>query len=222
MVTVFLASISDPPADRLQLNIPLNTIQFLCLHPSKWLRFVGWAIFLASEGYLSRDPDGNDRLTDEAALTDADILFYNAPGFHRGAVVDVDVVARRTKSQTSVNDLRDNNFSSDVMSRDGRCIFTHWRAEASHIISFARGSEWMSILARKRSIDPRIENINDKRNGLACNTAVHKMLDKREVAILVTPNAILDCNDVPLPTGPRNSSETRNRLLGSRYTLQHI
>lgn len=81
MITVSLPSVSDSlTATRLLLEIPLEKIQSLCLRPAKWLRFVGWSIYHASEGYLSRHSDGSDRLTDDSLLVNGDFIFYHAPG----------------------------------------------------------------------------------------------------------------------------------------------
>ncbi|KAF4596549.1 hypothetical protein EYR38_007936 [Pleurotus pulmonarius] len=63
-----------------ELNIPLKTIQSLCFAPVKWLRFVGWTIFLTPNGYLSHDSQGADRLPDEYVLQDENILYYQAVG----------------------------------------------------------------------------------------------------------------------------------------------
>ncbi len=80
MVTLSLPSLSTPPSARLVLEIPLEKIQSLCFCPVKWLRFVGWTIFHVPEGYLSRDLDGDDRLSDESPLTDEDFVYHQAPG----------------------------------------------------------------------------------------------------------------------------------------------
>ncbi|KAL0957892.1 hypothetical protein HGRIS_000073 [Hohenbuehelia grisea] len=212
MVTLILPSLSDPPAVPLQLTIPLEIIQTLCFRPAKWLRFVGWTIFLTSEGYLSRDTNGNDRLADDTVLVDTDMLFYNAPGIALSSVIDVDAVARRTASRTSANDARVAGFATTVITR---------MTVACHIIPFARGSEWIQIISRYRFIEPVIEDINDPQNGFTCFT-FHDLLEKRQAAILVTPNDILECDDVPALDGPANSRDNRPSLPGLRYTFQHL
>ncbi|KAL0960307.1 hypothetical protein HGRIS_011933 [Hohenbuehelia grisea] len=222
MVVLILPSLSDPPAVCLRLTIPLHTIQSLCLHPAKWLRFVGWTIFLTREGYLSKDADGNDRLTDDAVLNDADSIFYNAPGLVISSAIDTDIVARRTSSQTSANDSRVGTFSSNIDTRDDGCIFTNHHGDACHIIPFARGSDWIQLISTYRFIEPAIEDINDTQNGFACFNPVHGLLDKRQLAILVTPNDILECGDVPVIDPPPTQRDDRPSPSGLRYTLQHL
>ncbi|KAF9487619.1 hypothetical protein BDN71DRAFT_1513776 [Pleurotus eryngii] len=220
MITVSLPSVSDSLTEtRLLLEIPLEKIQSLCLRPAKWLRFVGWSIYHASEGYLSRHSDGSDRLTDESLLVNGDFIFYHAPGFDRGAVADTDVIAHQTHTSTAT---RVEQFRKDVTERDDGCIFSTWTGQACHIIPFARGCNWISMLCRQRSIDPSIEDINDPRNGFTCFGPTHIMLDKRNAAILVTPNPILECSDVPPSLGFAHPDDDRGILPERRYTIQHL
>ncbi|KAL4262662.1 HNH nuclease domain-containing protein [Pleurotus pulmonarius] len=223
MITISLPGVSDSvPETRLLLEIPLEKIQSLCLRPAKWLRFVGWAIYHASEGYLSRHSDGSDRLTDDSLLVDGDFIFYHAPGFDREAVANTDVIAHQTPTLSRSTATSVVEFRREVTERDGDgCIFSNFRGQACHIIPFARGHNWISMLCRQRSIDPPIEDINDLRNGLTCVAHIHTSIDERNSAILVTPNPILKCSDIPTSPTPSPYDE-RGILPGRRYTIQHL
>ena len=81
MVTMVIPGLpATPPLPPLRLEIPLDTIHSLCVYPTKWLRYVGWAIFQFTEGFLSTDSHGNNRVNDEMLLNENDVLFYQAPG----------------------------------------------------------------------------------------------------------------------------------------------
>ncbi|KAF4581319.1 hypothetical protein EYR40_002907 [Pleurotus pulmonarius] len=221
MVTVFIPSLSEPPTDRLELNIPLQKILSLCLSPYKWLRYVGWAIYNI-QGYLSTDAEGTNRLIDGVVLNDEDILYFQAPGFVHEGVVQIALVKRHTASQTSDNDTRVTQYRTNVSNRDGMCIFTGFTGQACHIIPFARGSESMRILVHQRSITPPINDINDKRNGFLCEYNLHRLFDQRQVAVLVTPNDILGREDIPQAASPGLLQDLRSSPSRLSYTLQHI
>ncbi|KDQ25258.1 hypothetical protein PLEOSDRAFT_159913 [Pleurotus ostreatus PC15] len=225
MITISLPSLSNPPSERLLLVIPLQKIQSWCFHPAKWLRFVGWTIFHVPEGYLSKDPDGNDRLTDESQLTDEEFIFYQAPGFNQSAVVEMRVAApRRTASVTSVTtaNRRDTDFREKLQCRDQTCVFTSWDGQACHIIPHSCGDQQIQMLSEERLILPSIQDIGDLRNGITLIDTLHGFFDKRLIAVLVTPNPILSQEDVPHTDHPCNPVDLRPALLDMRYTLQII
>jgi hypothetical protein len=59
------------------LDIPLATIQSLCLRPLKYLRFLGWCIF-GVEGVLARESDG-DAIDTDGDLQAQEIYYYVRP-----------------------------------------------------------------------------------------------------------------------------------------------
>jgi hypothetical protein len=58
----------------LYLEIPLDTINGLCLRPRKYLRFLGWCI-LGVEGVLALQAGGNG-IDDNGGLTNRGIYHY--------------------------------------------------------------------------------------------------------------------------------------------------
>ncbi|KAJ8517598.1 hypothetical protein ONZ45_g5242 [Pleurotus djamor] len=195
MVSFSLPSITDAPPT-VCLDIPLSVIEGLCRYPVKWLRYVGWAI-LFTDGFITRqsDPD-SARVADDEELSDTDVLFYNAPGLQTSCAVDISVGRQRGDSVQSLK-MRDPDFPLDVRTRDGACIFSadDTLTQASHLIPFARGSPWLNILAKERGFG--VTDIDDVRNGILLLNAVHGFMERKCIAILHTPNHILDCADIP-------------------------
>jgi len=60
-----------------------------------------------------------------------------------------------------------------------------------------------------------LNDINDTRNGILLNTALHPALDKGFIAFLKTPNFALSVDDIPYQQ-PHTGSPA------SRFTLQHL
>ncbi|KAJ8495286.1 hypothetical protein ONZ45_g12931 [Pleurotus djamor] len=222
MVSFSLPRITDASPTLICLDIPLSVIKTLCLQPVKWLRYVGWAI-LFTDGYITRqsDPD-SARVSDDEALSDTDVLFYIAPDLQTSRVVDISIAHRCGDSRQSFSS-RDPDFPLEVRARDGACIYSadNTLTQASHLIPFARGSPWMSILAAERGFE--VTDINDVRNGILLLNSVHGFMEKKCIAILHTPNDILRCSDIPSDT--HISTDARLATLpniGQRYTLHHI
>lgn len=174
---------------------------------------------------------------------------------HEG-VVQIALIKRHTASQTSVNDTRVAQYRTNISNRDGMCIFTGFTGQACHIIPFARGTgvscfafysienanptnQNMSILVHQRSITPAINDINDKRNGFLCQSDLHRLFYRRQVAVLVvrhlllftlltidgvlqTPNDILRREDIPQAASPGLLQDLRSSPSRLSYTLQHI
>ena len=59
------------------LEIPLNTINGLCLRPRKYLRFLGWCI-LGVEGVLALQA-GGDGISDNGDLTNRRGVYHYVP-----------------------------------------------------------------------------------------------------------------------------------------------
>ncbi|EPQ61368.1 hypothetical protein GLOTRDRAFT_125085 [Gloeophyllum trabeum ATCC 11539] len=68
---------------------------------------------------------------------------------------------------------------------------------------------------------PSLQDINDKQNGFMCQGDLHRLLDKKQLAVLYTPNPILDCDDVP---SRADVPKPRGREYPSFccYTLQNL
>ncbi|KAF7426514.1 hypothetical protein PC9H_008883 [Pleurotus ostreatus] len=153
------------------------------------------------------------------------ILSDGEVGFNQSAVVDMRVAAaRRTASCTSATtaNRRDTDFREKIQRRDEMCVFTSWDGQACHIIPHSRGDQQIQMLSEERLILPSIQDIGDLRNGIMLCDTLHGFFDKRLVAVLVTPNAILAREDVPQADHPCNPADLRPALLDMRYTLQII
>ncbi|EPQ61367.1 hypothetical protein GLOTRDRAFT_125084 [Gloeophyllum trabeum ATCC 11539] len=186
----------------------------------KWLRYVGWALY-GVEGQLSRDSECTP-LRDEETVNEDDEIRLAVPDFVPSATVDADVLAHRSQSgRTNPLDRRVTTFREDLQRRDCVCIFTGWTGEARHIIPFARGTEWLHAIAHARSMTPSLYDINDIQNGFICQADLHRLLDKKQLAVLFTPNPVLQCDDIaanPLRSGPLGY----NYPTGCRYILQNL
>jgi hypothetical protein len=59
------------------LDIPLQTVESLCLKPLKYLLFLGWCI-LGVEGVLARERDG-DEIDTDGNLNELEIYYFVEP-----------------------------------------------------------------------------------------------------------------------------------------------
>jgi hypothetical protein len=158
----------DPSDSRgnFYLDIPMYVIEPLCLHPRKYLRYLGWCV-LGIEGRVRL---GTEDIGDEGDLVNQGVYRYvvDATGFscsplidNRPAsltihilhvdplahAIDLEVIKQRStvlssESAHSGSTSTRNNFRKDLAERDGGCVFAHLRiAGGVHIIPYARGDE---------------------------------------------------------------------------------
>ena len=95
------------------------------------------------------------------------------------------------------------NFKQDVVNRDRRCVMTgSTGVDACHIIPHAKGDQVRSgpsyrsrrsfqpkyiknlVAYRGEVVDPLLESINDTRNGILLNRALHTAFGTSQVSFL--------------------------------------
>ncbi|KAF8801171.1 hypothetical protein BYT27DRAFT_7235831 [Phlegmacium glaucopus] len=207
------------------LQIPLDIIHSLCLKPRKYLLFLGWCI-LGVEGVLALEHNSNG-ININGDLDDQ-VYYYVVKGLDLIHAVDIEVIKTRTAVPSGSMETRD-QFRTDLLERDTCCVWTGIEARYGaglHIIPHQRGSEWFQLIVENRPNYNEdvmtLRNINDIRNGIFANNLIHNGFDPRAIAILKTPNRILETRDVPSHHNrtfiPDNVAYPR----GSRYTLQWL
>ncbi|KAF8345125.1 hypothetical protein F5887DRAFT_1074770 [Amanita rubescens] len=202
---------------KLALSIPLDKCVTFAVNPLKWLRFLGFAIY-GREGHLSLSKDGPD-LGDYTAPIEARSYFFVSQGGPR--LVDVDAADDRT-SITSNLAIRQRDFRTKVVGRDGTCVITDEIKEyctACHILPHAKGSNYISNVVHHRGgPDDDINDINDIRNGLLLAYHLHVPFGAGNIAFLKTPNFGLTVDDIPY--NPPNAADDEGPA--SRLTLHHF
>ncbi|KAK6971393.1 hypothetical protein R3P38DRAFT_2587220 [Favolaschia claudopus] len=224
-----------PVAVAVSRLLPVNT-------PCKYLRYLGYSI-IGLNGVLTRrdpaledDSDGSNEKNnvddDEDIEQSASLNFYFTREGGGGDISyhAVDPAAFSTASATSAGSRE--SFREDLIGRDYACVFTNQHqgiCEGTHIIPFSKGDVWLAqILETRLPVDEgetlsNLKSINDIRNGMLVSRAVHPLLEKKQMAVLRTPNPVLETTDVPEATN-LNSHRYGNVLLSTnpRYTLQWL
>jgi len=148
------------------IDIPIHIIEPLCLHPRKYLRYLGWCV-LGIEGRVLL---GAQDIGDEPELVNQGVHRYvvDATGFSRSPsidnraapltihilhvdplarTIDLEVIKQRStilssESAHSGSSSTRNNFLNHLLELDGDCIFSGFPVvEGVHIIPYARGDE---------------------------------------------------------------------------------
>jgi len=143
------------------LDVPIHVIEPLCLHPRKYLRYLGWCI-LGIEGRVML---GTQDIGDKGELVDQGIYHYvvDTTGFSLSSLIDnraapltihiihVDPLARAidlevikqrstvlpSESAHSGSTSTRNNLREDLVKRDGACVFSHLLMnQGVHIIPY--------------------------------------------------------------------------------------
>lgn len=150
-----------PTGTELCLNMPIEDIDARCHRPTKYIRFLGWAI-LGVYGHISRNPGGEVEVLDNEALEADQTYYYISSGKTFDSIgllnktlmpdqlvdatfrtaVDISIVDRsRVASTTATRDR--GSFYEAVVARDSRTQISsygpHTVAQACHIIPFAKG-----------------------------------------------------------------------------------
>ncbi|KAF8201370.1 hypothetical protein K438DRAFT_2015687 [Mycena galopus ATCC 62051] len=213
-----------PELDGLYLDVPVDVAASLCLHPVKYLRFLGYCI-LGVDGTIAReDFDGE-------VLSDGDFLGEGVYYFVREGEEDVLEHAvdpeALTYSHASENTDTREDFRSLVAERDVACTFTNMNEESCrgiHIVPFSKDDAWMKQIVHSRIPEENedvsnLTTINDIRNGILVSNSIHPLIDKKKL----TPNLVLACEDIPARTN------NKTHLFGDvkystnpRYTLQWL
>ena len=118
-------------------------------------------------------------------------------------LLDPKVMDDRSSYSSEVTS-READFRQDVVNRDRRCVVTgSGESEGFHIIPHAKGDQVHSgplyyrsrrssqtkylknlVTYREVVIDPRLESINDTRNGILLNRMLYNTFGTSEVAFL--------------------------------------
>ncbi|KAI0278646.1 hypothetical protein BGY98DRAFT_916858 [Russula aff. rugulosa BPL654] len=204
------------------LEIPTAIVVTLCLKPRKYLRYLGWRV-LGIIGDVS-DEQGNVIALD-GDLVDQGVYHYVVPGQNVLAhAVDLEVIKQRSQVPSeTMGTLED--FSANLLERDGSCVWTGLDGIGTYIIPHERGDEWLQCIVDNRPHDENLDllTINDIRNGIYTDNNIHNYFEPREVVVLKTPNPILETTDVPERCQRRIDVEMNvSYPTGSRYTLQWI
>ncbi|KAF8523451.1 hypothetical protein BU17DRAFT_63744 [Hysterangium stoloniferum] len=207
------------------LQIPLDTIESLCLKPRKYLRYLAWSI-LGVEGSLALDSD-SDSISTDGGLDNGGIYYY-ITDTNSYQAVDLEVIKMRT-SVPSEPTQSHNEFCTNLLERDGFCVWTGVAPKNGaglHIIPFSRGSEWFQLIVGNRPNYSEnvgdLDDINDIRNGVFASHMIHHVFDSRDIAILKTPNRYLSTKDIPPRNKRPNMTTSVTYPTNSRYTLQWL
>ncbi|KAJ6533748.1 hypothetical protein DFH09DRAFT_1325605 [Mycena vulgaris] len=156
-----------PELERFYLDIPLDIASSLCLHPVKYLRFLGYCIFGVDGTIAEDDFDGH-------AVPDADPLGEGVYYFVREGVClgldalehAVDPEAMTYSHVSEITNKRD-NFRTSVAERDVCCTFTNGDDESSqaiHIVPVSEGGA-MAVLKTPNCV-LACDDIPPRRNTL--------------------------------------------------------
>ncbi|KAJ7895632.1 hypothetical protein B0H14DRAFT_2681203 [Mycena olivaceomarginata] len=217
-----------PELDGLYLDVPVDAVASLCLHPIKYLRFLAYCI-LGVDGTIATEDFEGEVLPDEDHLGEG-VYYFVREG--EGDVLEhaVDPEALTYSHVSETTNTRD-NFRTLVAERDVVCIFTNMHEESCqgiHVVPFNKGDAWMKHIVENRIPEEKedvsnLTTINEIRNGMLVSNDLHPLIDKRKLVVLKPPNRVLACNDIP----PRSNNNPD--LLGDvkystnpRYTLQWL
>ncbi|KAF8351962.1 hypothetical protein F5887DRAFT_1170358 [Amanita rubescens] len=207
------------------LQMPLDTINDLCLRPLKYLHFLAWCI-LGAEGVLALEFSG-DGIDTDGDILDQEIYYY-VPNeiLDPTRVIDLEVIKARTNVPSETSATRD-DFRTRLLERDVCCVWSGYTYGAGiHIIPFKQGSDWLRLIIANRPKYTEsvagLDNINDIRNGVFANSVIHQGFDERVVAILKTPNHILRTEDIPPRPHRAFTSPDVSYPTHSRYSLQWL
>lgn len=228
---IVIRAINDSPA--LYLEIPVNHISLLSVHPRKYLRYLGWCI-MGVAGRVAKDsPQPEDNIGDEGDLEAGDVYSYHtAEGIDddhllRRAIHMNVINARSTPSRftthSQISEER-RQFRETLEQRDVRCVMTALHEyHASHIIPYAHENAWIEIIVNSRANNDEVPNLtfNDVRNGVLVTQTIHSYLEARRIAFLKTPNPVLNMDDIHLNLN-RHLLAGTNYPEGERFTLQLI
>ncbi|GJJ13797.1 hypothetical protein Clacol_008054 [Clathrus columnatus] len=205
----------------LTLNISIIVIRSCCTRPFLYLRYVGWCI-LGAIGEL-QDSEGNAVDLDTEDIDEETIYNYQTDTGLEHAI-DPEVTRLHSSVATTKTDVRI-NFKQLLSERDGNCVWTNADvSDGMHLIPFARGDEWLQRIVENRFHEGDDEEdladiqINDIRNGILGNSIIHELFDRRDVAVLKTPNPIIQCQHIPA-MHQRELPEDVSYPQGSRFLL---
>ena len=160
------ANAQNENGDWFYLDIPIDTIETLCLKPRKYLLYLAWCILGLDVGYqsltlgLGNEHGEFDAIDDDGDLESGGIYalipdpptgkysfqcYMNArfSSIAGTAVVDLEVIKTRTAVASETTSTR-NRFRQKLLQRDTCCVFTRCEPEFGEgldIIPYKRSSE---------------------------------------------------------------------------------
>ncbi|EJU00508.1 hypothetical protein DACRYDRAFT_108575 [Dacryopinax primogenitus] len=142
-------------------------------------------------------------------------------------VLNLDVIRERP-SQSSHLSTRDKRFTDAVGQRDKVCILSGRHGnfcEAQHLVHRHIGNQGMADILSRNSPQPLdsnfepIREVDDPRNGVFMDRGLHSRYDAGALAIMITPNCVLDTSDIVAPA-PRILEPGTACPAHVRYTAQ--
>jgi len=186
------------------LIIPVVDASRYSTKPLKWIRYV----VAAAVGYEGKLATYTEDENDNEGQTDISLNLEDVAPLHRqlrfisdGPISFVDVDGLNHLKSSQVTTPSRAGFRDDIVARDGSSVVNGLEedlCEACHLIPHSKGNEYIQTLCLLRTIDdePEIDNINDIRNGILVDTAVHRFFGLSQLAVLRTPNFALGMDEV--------------------------
>ncbi|KAF8201960.1 hypothetical protein K438DRAFT_1965412 [Mycena galopus ATCC 62051] len=213
--------------DEFYLEIPLAQISENCLHPVKYLKYLGFAILGVFGDVSLRSRSRKRALSIQSNLTQGTEYQFLHGGEVTKSPVDLRLVVANVPSV--LNHLggqkRDGRFKQRLEIRDGqRCVFTGSPLNhGHHIIPICKGDSGLKDIRDTRVVSGQhgadVTSIQDPRNGLLVCADIHSMLAS-QMAILPTPNPVLATTDIP--QSPARMLSGSSYPPGARFTLQFL
>ncbi|KAI5115640.1 hypothetical protein M0805_004609 [Coniferiporia weirii] len=176
------------------LTIPLDLFSLYAVKPRKWLSYLGYAV-TGSVGVLSLAHDESIPCDMDAPVNAGDIYYFHATNITY--FVDPDVISMAT-SEHSSQSL--SPIPKELIVQYGACPFSGFPGDychACHLVPHVKGDAYIERVTEERSAGLTvIEQIGDIRNMLFLNPYLHRLLDKRMIAFLPTPNVVLKTDDI--------------------------
>ncbi|KAF7322542.1 Lactamase-B domain-containing protein [Mycena chlorophos] len=209
------------PDGKLYLHIPVNYIHTNCKLPIKYLLFLAWCI-LGQRGTIQYD--AVPVAEDEPLIPYQTYEFVpaNPTADLFDIAVDMEVIARR--SQLSTDSSCTTEFKDSLRERDVHCVFTGQTAfwtEGMHLVAVHKGDQWFNLITQNRAAvadaDEVFPNgIDGPENGMLVFKGANSAWDTHMFAILKTPNAILEMDDIPPPSPPRFQPRHESQQINGR------
>ncbi|KAJ7624018.1 hypothetical protein B0H17DRAFT_1151420 [Mycena rosella] len=160
------------------LDVPFDIASSLCLHPVKFLRFLGYCIF-GVDGTIAKDDFDGDAIPDGDPL-DQGVYYFVREGIEGVLKHAVDPEAMTYSHISETTNTRD-NFRTVVAERD---VFAH-SPTGIYIVPFSKGDAWIKHIVESRIPEERedvsnLTSINDIRNGMLVANNLHPLIEKRK------------------------------------------
>ncbi|KAK7456983.1 hypothetical protein VKT23_010286 [Stygiomarasmius scandens] len=202
------------------LKLPLRVARDCGCPPVKWLRYVAWTIHhVDGKIEIVRGDDHVELINDETIPLEGGAHYRHIPAndvVPYEQVVDVNLVKPGASSLKSEVQRRQLGFADQLFERDGGCIFSSascgW-CDSAHIFPFKNGSKLLAT-ALKTHGEEEIDSVDDIRNGFTLNMLLHQAFDRRDFAVLVTPNPVLEESDMSVAPRSQGLLDEMKKVIG--------